>query len=416
MAEIIDGVIIYGKEYEFQNSSGGVSEAPYDGKTYGRKNNQWNEIVDIPTISKNLLSPDNVTNGILLATGLINDNNKNSIRTTNLIKIEPCSNVILMRNPSFIISGLRMIEYRGKDIITDNVIKVTQLSSNVSTKLSEETSYIGLSLNISEITSENYKDIASQIGVAISLSPIPFEPYSSTIIDNEVYGIHRHLNKLKWIAMGDSITDGSYSDVVDDKIDIRNTCWVKYVADICNYLHYNVGIGGTGWIKKGSQGDRKNAKEQVDDIDFSEYDICTMAFGINDYKSSDKIEYGTITDEKTENTVVGSMKYCIEKILNDNPFIRLIIITPSNCNFGTFETNHAIDLPINEHTLGELYEIMISVCKYYGIPYIDMTYKGIFNRYSIPQQFPNPNDAVHPTLEGHKRMAYYISQEMKYNN
>lgn len=414
-----------------------IDEAPNDGKSYARKNKTWQEVSNeegggINLTSINIVPSDNWVNGSMLSDGTIRDDRTYGTRSKTPISVNGGEAIVLMTN-SDLPEGVKVYEYLDDTYSKTSLITQKQVRQGESFNLQLSTKFIVLMISREDlITTINYMQYASMIGFAYSNTPIKFQEYNKNVIGKqyEIEGVHKHTPKLKWIAMGDSITDGSYSTTSsgaggDDAggFDKRETCWAKRVADINGYELTNVGIGGTGWLKKGAQGDRKNAKEQVADYNFADYDIVTLAFGINDWKSTTQEDYGEIIDDKTANTIVGAMKYCIEKILADNPYIRIIVITPMNCHSGTFETNYAIGKTVHGHTLADMFNIMKSVCEFYTIPYIDMTYKGIINRCNVlqicgdglPADDPN-RDNVHPTLEGHKRMAYIISQEMKYNS
>ena len=423
-----DASVDFGLVGELKNK---VDEAPIDGKQYVRKNKTWEEIkisdYTVVLSSVNIVQQDNWVNGSMLLDGTIRDDRTYGFRSKEPIKVEGGASVVLMTNAS-LPNGTKIYEYTDSSYSKSSLVKSgTQLSVESAFVLQQNTKYIVLMLSIEgTITTDNYLDYAKMVGLSYSQHPMKFQPYSKSVIgkEYEIEGVHRHAPTLKWIAMGDSITDGSYSTssggIVADK---RETCWAKRVADINGYELTNVGIGGIGWLNKGAQGDRKNAKEQIVDYDFANYDIVTLAFGINDWKSTTKEEYGTIEDAKTDETIAGAMKYCIEKILADNPYIRIIVITPMNCHSGEYANNYAIGKQVHGKTLADLFELMTSVCKYDSLPYIDMTYKGIINRCNVlqicgdglPADDPN-RDNVHPTLEGHKRMSYIISQEMKYNS
>lgn len=140
----------------------------------------------------------------------------------------------------------------------------------------------------------------------------------------------------KWMAMGDSITQGMYSIAGEGLTDSESNAditgnYVAWAAYLKGYEVDNKGIGGTGWIKRGggSTSRKLNAIEQIYHrkgtdqdgnevdiidflgsypevpyvIDFSGIDLLTVMFGINDWKGSISatlpINHGTIDSVTT---------------------------------------------------------------------------------------------------------------------
>lgn len=97
-------------------------------------------------------------------------------------------------------------------------------------------------------------------------------------------------NTCIWYALGDSITQGFYSYTDGDgtetgsSIKVTSDCWANKVAEINNYKLINYGVGGSGFVHNGTVLDKLNAKAHVDTIDFSNADLVTIAFGVNDWK------------------------------------------------------------------------------------------------------------------------------------
>lgn len=230
-------------------------------------------------------------------------------------------------------------------------------------------------------------------------------PYLSDLVNKKPTG--------KWLAMGDSITEGYYSWFTDEPNDvgtyliIPTKTWVYKLSAMIGKSVINAGIGGTGYKKKGSQGDKLNAKELVDTLDFTGVDVVTLAYGINDYKGSETL--GTMADDvSTGNTVVANMRYVIEHIIASNPNIKILVIMPLNARgyssqrLGDETTNYALGYQVNNKTLQDFYDAMVEVCKYYGIEYVDATHTSVINRKSAAKLLP---DGVHPSENAHTLLA-----------
>ena len=221
---------------------------------------------------------------------------------------------------------------------------------------------------------------------------------------------------LNWIAMGDSITQGWYSAFDGDggagsaHVDATKT-WASKCASLNKWNLTNKGIGGTGWLHKGNNNDLNNAFEEADTIDFTAYDVVTLAYGINDWKGNKTI--GSLSDDiTTPSTVIAAMKKTIETIIASNPTIKIFIITPLNCvgynyAYGTEESNWALSYEFaNSGTLETFVQDMISVCNYYGIQYIDQTHYSVVNRKNLLACLP---DGVHPSEDTHTALAHELA-------
>jgi lysophospholipase L1-like esterase len=230
-------------------------------------------------------------------------------------------------------------------------------------------------------------------------------------------------NKTRWIALGDSITQGYYSfeqgdgDESTSSIAVTTNCWARFAADYNGYVLTNSGVGGSGYVRPGTVLDEKNAREHVENIDFSQYDFCTLAYGINDWKGGRGTfgyPLGTMADTpQTGGTVYSNMKYVIEKILDSNPAIKIVVITPINSSaYGTSASNWALGT-VNQYdkTLEDYVNAEKEVAAYYGIEVVDMTHFSVFNRISAPELMA---DGVHPTLDGHKIMGKELAGKLTF--
>lgn len=214
---------------------------------------------------------------------------------------------------------------------------------------------------------------------------------------------------LQWYALGDSITRGMYGYTGGSGVDTVN-CWAALAAGYNGWTLTNKGVSGSGYVVKGGSAPETNAREQVDAIDFSAAELVTLAYGVNDWLQDNGV--GSMEDDVTTGgTFISNMRYCIEKILTDNPAVKIVVISPINCRSGcTVTTNWGIGKENNaEATLEDFYEAEKTVCEYYGIEFIDMLHSSVVNRYNIYFALP---DSVHPTKEIHKQMARELSRKI----
>ena len=223
--------------------------------------------------------------------------------------------------------------------------------------------------------------------------------------------------KARWMAMGDSITEGYYSYYNDQQEGVSdnsdNETWVTKVAAINGWTLDNKGVGGEGWDDPGLE---HGARTRVDNMDFSNTDLVTIAYGINDYKGNKLL--GSMSDDvATVYSVVTNMRYVIEKIIQSNPLCKIVIITPLNARgyddeLGDESTNYAIGhANTRGYTLEDMYQAMVEVCEYYGIQYIDMTHRSIINRKNMETTLP---DGVHPSIDAHLAIGKQLAKEITF--
>ncbi len=258
-------------------------------------------------------------------------------------------------------------------------------------------------------------------------------PYSKGRVDilEEKVDVLENGHGLKWLALGDSITEGYYSVLNENTEDTEShksidECYCAWIAKMKGFDLDNKGVGGSGWLKRGTAAAPKlNSREQIDAvnedgtyvIDFTKYDICTIMWGVNDWKGSQNL--GAFEDGINPETesVYGNMRYVIESILSRNPSIKLIIITPVNCRQDTSarpssaDNNWGIGFEFGGHTLDDYYDAIKEVCDYYGIEIIDMTHNSIINRINAETMLP---DKVHPSLDAHRQMGLELSGKILY--
>lgn len=229
-------------------------------------------------------------------------------------------------------------------------------------------------------------------------------------------------NNVKWVAMGDSITEGWYS-YLDNGSDASNVTpslgWATKVGELNNWLLTNIAIGGTGFLKTNNAGQQSSTGWYLArHTDFTPYNLVTIGYGINDWKADEII--GSLSDDgsaETPSTVIQAMKATIEAIMTSNPKCKIIGILPLNCagynkNYGTKATNWGLGYAFtNSGTLEQFTQALISVYDYYGIQYIDMTHYSCVNRENLLSALL---DGVHPSIDFHKLLGHELSGKITF--
>ena len=210
----------------------------------------------------------------------------------------------------------------------------------------------------------------------------------------------------KWIAFGDSITQGFYSN--SGNIDgITDKNYVNKLANINGYTVTNKGQGGSGFLHKGTVDTKQSGRDIIISSNLSGYNLCTIAYGVDDWHYNENI--GETTDATGSNTMCGLMKECIEHIYASNPYIKLIIIAPFNTSKfgGSINTNWGLNTELpTSGTLQSIIDKQKTICEQYKIEYLDCTNTGAINNLNINTVL---GDGLHPTIKGYEAIAHSLA-------
>ena len=250
----------------------------------------------------------------------------------------------------------------------------------------------------------------SYVRIARSHNNKNFAAYGSPKIDI-VEALCSPSKGSKIYFLGDSITRGTYANPGSSQGSGQTPyCYAYYVAAINHYDFVNLGESGGGFVNKGTQ-TNSDAVEIVDRNDFSDADYVTIAYGVNDWKSSTNIQLGSInTSTPNDGTVIGNMMYVINKIMDDNPAANIIVLLPLNENrfsSGTFATNWGFGYSFHGYTLQDCRNAIKECAEYYNIQAVDPETLCGINRINIRTCL---GDGLHPTLEFHKKMGITLSK------
>lgn len=221
----------------------------------------------------------------------------------------------------------------------------------------------------------------------------------------------------KWLAFGDSITAGVYSWKNEDGSSSRTPSGTEYnypnlISEwYNNAIIDNKAILGLGYAFTDSNPER-NIVNVIDSINNWDYDLISIMLGTNDYYSQSG-QLGTQSSEANDGTISGNCRYCIEKIMRENPESRLVIISPPNMKSGDISTKYALNKVNNKgFTLIQEMEIIKYWCDYYGIEFINLTTEcSEINVLNINTAIA---DSVHPTLKTQKLLAKSLATKLHF--
>lgn len=176
--------------------------------------------------------------------------------------------------------------------------------------------------------------------------------------------------------------------------------WQPFLSQYYECKIDNCGIGGatmsyTIGINDVHSVPSLTTDNMINNIDTDTDCILVMA-GANDFGR--EIPLGTMADTGTD-TFYGAVKTVINKLITKFPTTRIIFMTtPFRLRQTTVE-NH-INLTIQDYN-----DVTRNVCKYYHMPYIELSNNVGFNEYNYTTYMM---DDVHPNEVGGKRMSEII--------
>ena len=214
--------------------------------------------------------------------------------------------------------------------------------------------------------------------------------------------------RLKWYALGDSITQGYYSDESGLSLN-PDKGWAAVAAAENGWSLTNLAVGGSGYVHAATVGDGLNARDHVDTIDFSGAELVTLSFGVNDWKYNCPL--GSMSDDVfAGGTLYSNMRYCIEKILADQPCAKVVVLSPVNCSaYGTKDGNWGAGYGFAAGTLEDICQAEREICAYYGIQFLDLLHNSTVNRLNAPALLP---DGVHPNPACHRLLGIELARKL----
>ena len=144
-------------------------------------------------------------------------------------------------------------------------------------------------------------------------------------------------------------------------------------------------------------------------IKWAEVDVVTIAFGTNDIN-------GGVPKENAENrldtgTVLGALRYSIEKIQKAYPHIKVMVVTPIY-RFWIEESVDSDHMEKNGHYFIEWVDGMIDVAEEYHLPCVDLYRNCGFNAINRDYYF-SENDGIHPNHAGQAVIGRQIAAAIR---
>ena len=142
-------------------------------------------------------------------------------------------------------------------------------------------------------------------------------------------------------------------------------------------------------------------------VDWSTVDFVTIAYGTNDTNGN---AIDSTDSPMSTRTVLGALRYSIEKLLTAYPHLKLLILTPIYRYWNVTGVDSDEKL-FNEKHFVDYGDGMIEVAKAYKIPAVDMYRTLGFNAITRSYYFP-ATDGTHPNVNGHKVIGGKIAARL----
>lgn len=195
-------------------------------------------------------------------------------------------------------------------------------------------------------------------------------------------------------ALGDSITRGE--DPENEYNPMLNNRYTDIVAKSTGMLAINFGVGGSTIADREGRNDSFYQRRDVGGAT-----LYTIFGGVNDYKAN--IPLGTFNDTVTT-TFYGAFKQLA--IYFANAGAKFFVITPLHCQNDTVQNTQGL-------ILEDYVNAILYVCKYYGIPVLDLFNSSNLNpRFQFVKSSYMP-DGLHPNKLGMRLIGNQIASFAK---
>ena len=227
------------------------------------------------------------------------------------------------------------------------------------------------------------------------------------------------------VCFGDSITNMGYTDIITSDTGIIATNVglssgrYAYSDDSNQYVNafafHNIVdsiISGDWTIPDSINGisgyETQYAHIQtIKTIEFNKIDFVSIAYGTNDFSSATPMD--NIGNKYDVNYFKGAMRYCIKKLTEAYPHLKIVISTPI---YRFWVDSGVVVDDCKTHTIGKFLlsdynNAEIEVCKELNLPYISNLENGGINEFNRLNYF-NIADGLHPNNKGLEMIGHRI--------
>ena len=305
--------------------------------------------------------------------------------------------IMYLSNP--ILLDLTELELTSKSV--DELVEIIKTSNFKGEETLQYSCYINNGEDIKELppflSSGNTQFLYIEQGNILSISNregymTPFIEAKANSSDN-VNVIENAITKTRFYGKkvnfeGDSITQSDYLDSYNNK------SWADYLSEKLGFsVVRNYAIGGSSISNYNTAGSVVN-RIKSDSFD-TDCDLVFVFAGTNDWNSN--VPLGDI-DSTDESTILGALNVIIDTLQTKCVNATIVVMTPMHRSGTRTATREA-------GTMMELAKAYEEVCERWGVDCINTLKTFGINAYNTTNQELYLPDKLHPSVEGHKRIA-----------
>lgn len=281
----------------------------------------------------------------------------------------------------------------GTDIYNQADISYTVLENCYVRFTYRNIDFSNVYIKITNLPLINYKEHISNIENILN---------NYSIVENELFN-------CKYCSEGDSITNRNGKIASSWKANENYTPYSNilikgyqsYVIDMLNCSLDNFGTEGYTIVR---------SLPDILSRDYSNYDLVTISFGVNDARTNVILgNLGGYKDtEFNTSTFTGAYRKALNHILEDNPSIKIILMTPIQRHTIN---NFGIDTPnTNGNTLKDFRDRIIEIASIYSLKVCDCFAESDINQYNL---YSKTIDGVHPNDKGYATMGKLLCETIR---
>jgi len=177
----------------------------------------------------------------------------------------------------------------------------------------------------------------------------------------------------------------------------------KIIQNNLELYYNNYGYSGKPIADGTSNGD--GIVTLAKSIDYSKYSLVTLEIGTNDFKLDVSLgNKGQIGDTSFDTTTFyGAYRELIEYILNINPEVRIVLLTPLQRDNSGYDVNYTNSAG---HKLIDYVNAVEEIGEMYSLPVCDLYRKSGITQKTLSTF---TEDGLHPNNLGYKRIGNLIS-------
>ena len=329
---------------------------------------------------------------------------------TGFIPVKPNTQYCLSRDPSTPIPFITKVwEYNASRSYVgyiQNELVPYNANYSITFVTGATTYFIAVNMELASHTTQNFNDtIDSLMLVYGTQRPLAYSAYSEETVviaqsmSNAFFANADCFKGKKWLALGTSVTWYD-SHKYQSGLHTGEICR-GYVGNVARRKQLTVKNGGIAGSTLGNV-DADSLINRYQNIDWTDFDIVTIEYGINDYGSD--IPVGTASDAAGTTTFAACLKTVIDYAMSQNKKLNIVICTDPDVR-GDTQNN-------NNNTLKDYVDVAIAIAEQYRLPVCDWYYHSGINNYTRGNASYDwlTADGTHPNNEGHMRMGAMLNQ------